>query len=244
MKVCYTVEGDGKTPLLALPGLPGSVRDFRWLAPALSNDFCFYRLEPPGYGESERIGAEPMSVAERGDVVRAMMDHVGLDRCHLVGHSAGSIVAAEVANRWEERVISCVFLASPGPTAHYPVKLYRTIMKVAQSAAGRAVLRPVLRFLYARLGFPSYLSDDERLFTTIDASVQDFDRHRGNLASMRQPALVFWAADDPLIPASISELVAPLIRNAEEIRFDTGGHNIQKTRAVEIADELAQRLIE
>ena len=45
----YTDEGTG-VPLVCLHGGPGSVRDFRWIAPVLTEHFRVIRTEQPGFG--------------------------------------------------------------------------------------------------------------------------------------------------------------------------------------------------
>ena len=52
--LAYTDEGSGEPAIVAIPGLPGSGRDFRWLAPLLADRFRVIRIDPPGYGASPR----------------------------------------------------------------------------------------------------------------------------------------------------------------------------------------------
>jgi pimeloyl-ACP methyl ester carboxylesterase len=48
------------------------------------------------------------------------------------------------------------------------------------------------------------------------------------------PALVAYARDDHMIETEVAEDLAAAIPGARVLAFDDGGHNIQKTRAVEL----------
>ena len=237
--LAYTDEGAGPHVLLAIPGLPGSLRDFRWLAPALHSDFRLVRIELPGYGQSQRDGYQGMSIAERAEPVRALMEALKLPSATLLGHSSGGTVVAHLAHHAPSLVDRCVLIASNGPRAHYPVRTYKALCSLLGSSPGRALMRPVLRRVYRAFGFPAHLSDDERIYTTLDAAATDFSAHRENLQAMRQPTLVAWASDDHLIGADVFEELAAIAPAGPRIRFAEGGHNIQKTRAIELAEAIA-----
>lgn len=131
-----------------------------------------------------------------------------------------------------------MLLAPPGLRPHYNHRVYRWVCAALRSSTVRRIAAPPLRRLYRIAGFPSYLSDDERVYTLADASVQDFGRYRDEVLSLTQPVVVAWAADDKLIPEVLSRELANALPEATPLRFETGGHNVQKTRAIEIADVL------
>ncbi len=56
-----------------------------------------------GFGSSMRLGTR-FDLAEQADAVLRLLDHHGIRRAHLVGHSWGSVVAGAVATRGPERV--------------------------------------------------------------------------------------------------------------------------------------------
>ena len=244
MKLAYTEEGEGEgaTTLVAIPGLPGTSRDFRWIAPALVDGVKgnrkggrLLRLDLPGYGESERRGYRAMTIEERADAVLEFLDLRGLEQVVLVGHSSGCTVAAQLAVTHPERVSHVVFIAPPGPMAHYAVDAYKWLNLLLLAAPTRALMKPVLSYIFMRTGFPSYLSDDERIYSSLDAGAKNFETHAHNLEQMTQPTLVAWAKDDRVIPPKFIEPLVARVPKGPRLCFDEGGHNIQKTQAVEIA---------
>lgn len=243
-RLAYSDEGDSAAPpertVVAVPGLPGSVRDFRWLAPALSGGLRLIRIEPAGFGQSARRDFVGKRVSERAAAVLAVMDALSLSRVHLLSHSAGALVIAHLASHHPDRARSCALVASPGPSAHYPIRVYRQVARLFRAPTTRSVMHWLQRPLYRAIGFSSALTDQERMYTTLDAAAHDFQAYAANLRALRVPVLMAWARDDRLIPAHLSEALEVLCPQGPRLCFETGGHNIQKTRAVELGDALGR----
>ena len=49
----YTNEGSGPV-IVCVHGIPGSTFDFRWLAPALSQNLSVIRIDLPGFGKNAK----------------------------------------------------------------------------------------------------------------------------------------------------------------------------------------------
>jgi len=237
--VAYTDEGQGPT-ILALHGLPGSVRDYRWLAPCLTGAARLVRLDLPGSGGTPLAEPGEWSPAGRAAVVAGVIEALGLAPVVALGHSAGGPVIAELARSRPELVAAVVFLACPGPEPHRGIRgmPVRAISRALSTRPGRALLRWPLSRGYAAQGFPSSLSDDDRFGAIHGISRLSFPRHSENLAGLTQPTAVFSADDDPLIEAPIIRQLAAACPEGPRRHYETGGHNIQKTRAVEIAQAL------
>jgi pimeloyl-ACP methyl ester carboxylesterase len=236
-ELAYTDEGDGPA-IMAVPGLPGSGRDFRWLAPALSDRFRVVRIDPPGYGASARTDWAGMPTAERAKCVTDLIDSLGIAPVVLIGHSAGGAVVAHIAHHRPDLVSAAAMISSTGPTAHLASTPMQLLAQPLRLSAVRTVLAPAIRRLYAMQGFPSYLSDDERAFALLDAAAFNFTEHRENLAGMGVPTTVAWSTDDPVIPASTFEALAAMVPSGPRLEFHDGGHNVQKTHAIEIAQAI------
>ena len=237
-ELAYTDEGNGQMTIVAIPGLPGSGRDYRWLAPALSDRYRFIRVDPPGYGASPRSTWAGMTTAKRAAAVERVIDHLEISRVALIGHSAGGAVVAHMARHQPERVAACVMLSATGPTANFGQGPLQLLAQPLRLSMVRALLAPATRRLYAMQGFPRYLTDDERAFALLDAAAFRFSEHRANLVGMRTPTMVAWAHDDPAIPATTFQALADAVPAGPRLEFAEGGHNVQKTHAAEIAEAI------
>ena len=101
----------GETPVVLLHAGVADRRMWDGAWPALTARRDVVRLDLPGFGDaSER----PTTLNPPGAVL-ATLDHLGLDRCHLVGASFGAGVAVEVALTGPGRVAS-LLLCPPGGT--------------------------------------------------------------------------------------------------------------------------------
>jgi len=95
-----------------------------------------------------------------------------------------------------------------------------------------------LRASFQRAGFPRSTPDAEiRRSVRVAASV-DFRVIGNAIAALRMPTLHAFCDDDRLIEAEISEELAAALPRGPRLRFATGGHNLQKTMASEIAEVL------
>lgn len=112
LSLAYTDEGEG-LPVIALPGLTRTGRDFDFLAPHLSG----VRLIRPDYrgrGASDWAGWETYTVPiEAGDVL-TLMDHLGLPRAAFLGTSRGGLISMAIAAGQPDKVIG-VCLNDIGP---------------------------------------------------------------------------------------------------------------------------------
>lgn len=238
--LAYSDEGQGETTIVAIPGLPGSGRDFRWLAPALSDRFRVIRVDPPGYGSSPRGHWAGMTTAERAASVRRVIDHLGLSAVVPIGHSAGGAVVAHMARHEPGLVTAAVMISSTGATAHFARTPMQLLAQPLRLALVRHLLAPGIRRLYSVQGFPRYLTDDERAFALLDAAAFDFSAHRANLARMRAPTMVAYATDDPVISVDTFQALAQIVPDGPRLAFANGAHNVQKTHALEIAEAITK----
>ena len=103
----YLDQGEG-LPLIALPGLSRTSRDFDFLAP----HFLHIRLIRPDYrgrGSSDWPGPESYTIPQESADVLALMDHLGLDRAALLGTSRGGLIALALAGMAKERLTGVAF---------------------------------------------------------------------------------------------------------------------------------------
>lgn len=111
----YEVVGSGE-PMLLMHG--AHIADaLRPLVdePALER-FRRIRYHRRGLGGSTRpVGDGPTSLALQVDDALGLLDHLGVDRAHVVGHSLGAVLALELGVRYPARVASLVLLEPPPP---------------------------------------------------------------------------------------------------------------------------------
>lgn len=109
LDVHYLDWGGGGEPLLALHGLASSGHWYRRVAPLLSQRYRVIAPDQRGHGATTQApaGYDWQTLAE--DAVR-LMDHFGISRAPVLGHSWGGHVASNLAMRFPERVSRVVMI--------------------------------------------------------------------------------------------------------------------------------------
>src|SRR3954451_2806424 len=103
----FETYGDG-TPLVLLHGGMLSIDlNFAGLIPTLAKKHRVIGVEMQGHGRTADIDRQITPAALASDIV-ALLDHLGIDRAHVVGHSMGGGVAMELAVSYPDRVLSVV----------------------------------------------------------------------------------------------------------------------------------------
>lgn len=233
----YTDEGEGPA-FVMVHGIPGSARDFRWLAAALSGRARVVRLELPGFGGTPVETMPATSFASRGAFVADAVRVLGLPRCVLVGHSMGGGIAAAAALELRERV---ALVSSVGLRPHRAFRRLKA-RGLAAAAVDVPLLGTALTLLARRAlvgaGFSPRVTLAEVAHTLRCIGGTRFEEHAAHVRQLRAPALLAWAEDDALIEPPIFEELGAALPEGPRLRWAEGGHNVQKSHAVELADAL------
>lgn len=230
----YTDEGEGPA-VVCVHGYPGGPRDFRYLAPRIQG--CrVLRLSLPGQGLTP-LATEPGAAVEpRARFIQDFLKAMDLSEVILVGHSMGGGLVSAAVN---ERVRAVALLASLGLRAHKGFRGIPGWLPTLASSPLWHLVRPVAKRGFAQAGFPSYYDDDTLRHTLRCAGGLDFDVVAAAHRALRVPTLVAWAEDDPLIEPAIPLELIDVVPEGPRLRFESGGHNVQKDHAEEIGRAIA-----
>lgn len=199
--------GQGE-PVVLMHGLTRSLEDWAGVGDSLALNHRVIAIDLRGFGKSTRF-SDPARFGSvfAADVVR-LLDHLGIRRAHLAGHSLGAVIAAKVAALHPERVSSISLIAGP---------FYEETTGFARDSAGFAADveqgRGMKRFLHWIFpAFPDSVIaafDAETMRTNDPATIGAALRSLGDLlvsprtaGAVRVPALVAVGAGDPLLPQS------------------------------------------
>lgn len=237
----YTDEGNGPT-IVAVHGLPGSSRDYRWLGAALPPTVRLLRLDLPGFGGTPVITSPGTTIDQRAAFVVEALAALRIEQCVLLGHSMGGPVALAAASQAPSRVAALALLASVGLRPHRLLRRFvgrELFARAVDAPLMRGPTRAMLKAVFTAAGFSAKTRTDEVAHTVRCVAALSFGAQERHTAAVRMPTLCAWADDDAFIEREIFEEHAARLPVGPRLRWPTGGHNIQKTHAVELGGALA-----
>lgn len=107
----YVEVGEG-TPVLLLHQTPRSWTEYLDVLPLVGARHRAIAMDTLGFGASAKSEL-PHTIERFADAAGALIDELGLQRVHLVGHHTGGLIAVELAARLRDRVASLLLSATP-----------------------------------------------------------------------------------------------------------------------------------
>ena len=223
-------------PVLFVSGLGGTAAYWKDQIATFSRQFEVILHDHRGIGQSDR-DRTPYTVDRMADDVLRLMDKLGIEKAHVVGHSTGGAIAQILAIEQPGRLASVVIAGSWTRADAYFRRLFNMRKEVLTKLGPEAYVQTSHLFLY-----PSwYIAQNNEKLRLLEAqnlanfthpdivvsrieAILAFDRV-AELPRIKTPTLVVGAADDNVTPAYFSEELARLIRGAELKLFPRGGHS-------------------
>jgi pimeloyl-ACP methyl ester carboxylesterase len=186
-----------------------------------------------------------------------LLDHLGIERAHVVGTSMGGMIAQTMAIEAPERVLSLAsMMSTTGDRWVGTPKLRLWTMFMRRAPRDRdAYIRYFVR-VFRMIGSPAYRPDDERVRELAGAS---YDRCHYPAGTARQlgaimasgsrtaalrnldvPTVVIHGEADPLLPVRAGAATARAIPGAEMIAIPGMGHDMPRELWPTFVDAIAR----
>lgn len=233
-RVAYEEAGAGET-VVFLHGIGGNRTNWRAQLAFFGRSCRAVAWDARGYGDSDDYDG-PFEFAEVSDDLRRLLDHLTVERAHLVGLSMGGRILMDFAVRHPER-ISSLTIAAAFPSfgrALSPAQREEFVrLRLAPVAEGRQFSEMAPALAEALLG--PYASPEAR--EALRASIESlraqsyskavtaavgFDR-TASLGSIRAPVQLLCGEHDRLVPPAMMRKVQAAIPGAE-CSILAGGH--------------------
>ncbi|HEY6833962.1 MAG TPA: alpha/beta hydrolase [Pseudolabrys sp.] len=221
VEIAYLDEGEGE-PIVLVHGF-ASNKEVNWVAPAWVSTLTpagrrVIALDNRGHGGSSKLyDPADYHTALMAEDVRALLDHLAIDRADVMGYSMGARITAFLASSHPERVRSAV-LGGLGIRLVDGVGLPESIAYALEAPSLDDVTDPTGRVFRA---FGDQTKSDLRaLAACIRGSRQTLGR--AEAAALRVPVLVAVGTRD-VVAGSAQEL-AKLIPGAEALDIPDRDH--------------------
>lgn len=237
----YEVHGSGN-PLLLSTGLGGNASFWALQVPRFAKDFTVVVYDHRGSGQST-MSRIVYSVDQMTADVVALMDALGIERAHFVGHSLGGAIGQVMGIEHPDRLRSLVISSSVTKADAYLRRIFEVRGRILEDSGVDAYFRSATLFLYpcryiaenfdaikaAEAVMIANAPPVEVIRSKIAAALA-FDR-TVDLGRIATPTVVNVAGDDILTPPYFSEALARLIPGARLEILDGGAHFTPSTVA-------------
>ena len=253
-KPMFFVEtGSGPTVVMLHGGGPGAsgVSNYSRNIDALAQQFRVIVPDMPGYGRSTKGVDQLDPFGYLADMIRGLLDEIGVQTAHLVGNSYGGAAALRLALDTPQRVDKLVLMGPGGigTTRGIPTAGLRSLVSYyGGDGPSREKLEAFIRnyLVYDGASVPDDLVD-LRYAASIDPEVvakpplrrpsgprtlwrMDLTRD-SRLKGLRTPTLVLWGRDDKVNRPAGGPMLVNLMPNAELVMTSRTGHWMQWERA-------------
>jgi pimeloyl-ACP methyl ester carboxylesterase len=255
-RLFYDVRGDGP-PVLLIQGVGVHGDGWSPQIDGLRDRYSCLSFDNRGMGRSQPL-AGPLTIDRMADDALAIMDAVGWDAAHVVGHSMGGLVALELALKARERVRSlsllCTFADGGVPTRLSPRMMWiGTLARVgSRRSRRRAFLRIVMPpdalaaadrdALAEQLGglFGHDIADQPPVVMKQLGAMRGYDltSRLPELGSI--PTLVVSATHDPIAPPYAGRAIAAGVPGARYVEIPDASHGVPVQHADRINDLLLE----
>lgn len=228
-------------PVVLLHGFGASAWSWREVVARLAPSYLTVAVDLNGFGWSERPEAASAYLREgQVDTVIAVMDALGLDSAHVVGHSYGGSIAQTLAVSHPTRVRSLVLVDTA--RADYP-ETRRSPLAALRALDTLFVRTFALRPRQVRRALERSIADDSLVTTDLVAgylarlAVEGAGRAFWGLTRPRRgqppavepegisaPTLVVWGEEDSLIPVEGARERARRIPRSRFVTLPAVGH--------------------
>lgn len=255
----HVIEAGTGEAIVLLHGANGNATDFpEALIGELARDFRVFVPDRPGHGHSRRSATGRLDLAGEARALVALLDALGVQRAHLLGHSYGAALALRTALDAPGRILGVLAVAPIG-TVTGSTRAWATLAGTGP-IADAVVL--ALGVPVGRLSSPGVRGDawypasaprgwsPSRAFPLSPIQIlaslgnlapleRDLAQLRSDLSGgVRCPALVLGASDDRLTPAGThARALSEAAQGALPLEIVAGsGHWLPRTHVELVAD--------
>ncbi|HEV2166326.1 MAG TPA: alpha/beta fold hydrolase [Thermoplasmata archaeon] len=235
-------RGEGPAILL-LHGLGGDHTIWAPMLPGLSGEFRSIAPDLRGHGRTPAPVGSTLSFAEFEGDLEHLLASGGVERAHIVGFSAGALLALQFALDHPERVASLVSIAGAVNVDNHTRAILDRWSETYQKEGFEAYVLRLAKDLYYPDWIEAHLEVLDRLreqaadqeyggMMRWREAIRRFDL-RGRIGKIRAPTLVIHAMDDQVMDVAHARLLRQSIPGAELRLLSQVGHMIPVERPSE-----------
>ena len=242
INLAYTRLGKG-TPLMLVHGFPLDSSSWNELIPFLKDHFDLILPDLRGFGKSTTVEV-PYTLSDMADDLAGLLDHLGVEKTALAGHSMGGYISLAFAKKYPQRVSGLGLIASQA-AADAPEgkeRRYKTAADVAEKGVG-VVVEAMTPKLSADVRVQEFVrgvierQSKQALIGALKAMAVREDS-TPILSSFNFPLVLIHGDADQLIPLERAKEIKSINPSARLLELKGAGHMPMMEFARQTADGL------
>ncbi len=252
-----TALGGGLPLVMLHGGGPGASAwsNFGSALPGFAEDFRTLLIDQPGFGQSDKPPVVGNYFRHSAQIIKDLLDELGIDRIHLLGNSLGGGTAARFALMFPERVGRLVLMGPGGLNLSLfhadPTEGVKRLMEFG-AAPTRESLRAFISTMVVNQALVTDELVEERFADATAPGAQEAMQSMGmsfwnpdsfedgmiwrDAHLIKRPTLLTWGREDRVNPLDGAFVALKMIPKATLHVFPNCGHWAQ----IEAADEFRQ----
>lgn len=257
VRIAYRTVGQGEPVLLIHAGVVADWFAPLLVEPALAEQYRLVAYHRVNYGRSSH-GVGPVSIVEQAEHARVLLGHLGIERAHVVGHSAGAAIALQLALD-APSVVQALTVMDPAISTAPPVQVADApagpsfIAEAIDAYAAGDRARAVDAFMAGVCGadyraalaaavpgfFEQAVADADGLFQFELPALRAWQPTPEQLGRIAAPTLVVAGAESPPVFAERQHRLLEWLPCAEPYTVPGAGHLLQAQQPALLAEALA-----
>ena len=244
VNICYNIDGSGE-PLFLIQGLTGGRNDWFFQMRSFKKHYRVVTFDNRGAGSTDKPD-ESYDIRTMADDTIGLMDHLKVDRAHILGMSLGSLIAQEIVINYPDRIMKLILVAAIvygegmreitegmrealGLRENYSEEEARNVMnnidvtEYFAKVTGLSFNKKLFRMMLIPLSkIHAKRIGREGLMGQLHAAstCETLDK----LHTIKAPTLVLTGAEDKVVSPHSSEMIADRIPNAKLVKVEGGSH--------------------
>lgn len=237
LDIAYYEGGPEKAQtILLIHGFGADKSNWPRFARFLTQDYHVIAVDLPGFGDSSKPANISYDVGTQAERLADFMREQGIGRFHVVGNSMGGHIAALLAARHPQEVLSVGLFDNAGVTAPHPSELFERLLKGDNPLVLRSVedFPALLDFVFVQPPplpgrLRNYLAERSLQRSAFNGMVFQQLRERyiplePELPKISAPTLLLWGDRDRVLDVSSIDVMKPLLKKPSIAILRDCGH--------------------
>ncbi len=230
----YEVHGDGE-PLIMINGLADDLSSWAYQTEEFARHFKVIIFDNRGIGGTDKPEGKYTTAKMAADAC-GLLDHLGIERAHVLGVSMGGMIAQEFALAYPDRINKLLLCCTCSEASEFDRRLYRIWEQTASVLGLPQMMKELLLWCFTPEFFqehPDVAQETEEALTGITQPVEAYlsqlhsiqvHNATDRLSRIAAPTLVLGAPKDLIFPPTQSHQLHDGIPHAHLVFTTHGGH--------------------